>query len=326
MGRVAAAAARRPRGARAARATRASPPGAASSRRSPSGARRCSSSKTCTGPTRIFSTSSTSSSTGSRTSRSSWSLPRGPSCSTGGRAGEGASANAVTLSLVAAHRRRHGAAHRRAARPLAAAGRDAAGAARARRRQPALRRAVRADVRRARRGSGELPETVRGSSPRGSTRFYRREKSLLFDAAVLGKTFWIGALQAEDAETRLRSLQRKEFVRRERRSSVAGETSSPSRTCSSATSPMRRSRARSARTSTCARHRWIESLAGDRAEDLAEQLAHHYVAALELRRAAGAETEESRTPQHGRSSPPPSAPRGCPRTRRPKGSQRRRSR
>ena len=53
--------------------------------------RRCSSSRTCTGPTTGCSTSSTRSSTGRPTCRSSSSAPRGPSCSRAGRTGAAAS-------------------------------------------------------------------------------------------------------------------------------------------------------------------------------------------------------------------------------------------
>ena len=55
----------------------------------------------------------------------------------------------------------------------------------------------------------------------------RGEKELLQDAAVLGKVFWLGALTdgraANELDDALRTLERKEFVRRERRSSVEGE-------------------------------------------------------------------------------------------------------
>ena len=138
----------------------------------------------------------------------------------------------------------------------------------------------------------ELPETVQGIIAARLDSLLPEEKSLLFDAAVLGKTFWIGALQADDAEARLRALQRKEFVRRERRSSVAGETEFAFthllvRDVAYGQIPRAERADKHVRAA-----RWIESLAGDRAEDLAEQLAHHYVAALELRRAAGADAAE----------------------------------
>ena len=153
---------------RRARARR-SPPGGASSRRWRSSARSCSSSRICTGPTTSCSTSSTSSSTGSTgvpllvvcTARPEL-LERRP-------AGAAASATRSTVSLSPLDERRHGAARRGAARPGAAAGGDASGAARARRRQPALRRAVRAHARGTRRGHRACRRRCRGSSRRGST-------------------------------------------------------------------------------------------------------------------------------------------------------------
>jgi hypothetical protein len=56
------------------------------------------------------------------------------------------------------------------------------------------------------------------------------EKTLLQDASVLGKVFWLGAaaeiggVERYVAEEALHRLERKEFVRRERRPSVAGES------------------------------------------------------------------------------------------------------
>jgi class 3 adenylate cyclase/tetratricopeptide (TPR) repeat protein len=135
--------------------------------------------------------------------------------------------------------------------------------------------------------AGELPETVQGIIAARLDALPAKEKRLLLDAAVFGKTFWVGALHFEDAEARLHALQRKEFVRRERRSSVAGEaeylfTHLLVRDVAYAQIP----RAERAEKHVLAA-RWIESLAGDRSEDLAELLAHHYLAALELTRASG---------------------------------------
>src|SRR5207237_703431 len=53
------------------------------------------------------------------------------------------------------------------------------------------------------------------------------EKALLQEAAVIGKLFWLAAVADRDrrqAEERLHALERKEFVQRARRSSIAGET------------------------------------------------------------------------------------------------------
>ena len=64
--------------------------------------------------------------------------------------------------------------------------------------------------------------------------------------------------------------------------------------CSCATSRTARSRAATVPISMFAQPQWIESLGADRTEDRAEMLAHHYVAALELTRAAGATRQRSR--------------------------------
>jgi tetratricopeptide (TPR) repeat protein len=117
------------------------------------------------------------------------------------------------------------------------------------------------------------------------------EKQLLQHAAVLGKVFWLGAartvagLDGAEAELRLHALERKEFVRRERRSSVGGEDEYAFRHL------LVRDVAygQIPRGERADRHEraagWIESLG--RAEDHAEMLAHHYLEALRLRRAAG---------------------------------------
>ena len=91
--------------------------------------------------------------------------------------------------------------------------------------------------------------TCRSRRSAGPDRGTRRllpaeEKALLQDAAVMGKVFWSGALPstARFCE-RLHALERKEFIRRERRSSVTGQESSPFATRSFATSRMGRSHA-----------------------------------------------------------------------------------
>src|SRR6476619_1868293 len=119
------------------------------------------------------------------------------------------------------------------------------------------------------------------------------EKDLLHTAAVHGKVFWSDALaSAVDVEPwrlseLLRSLERKEFVRREHRSAVAGATQHAfvhALVRDAAYNQLPRS-ARAERHLAAAE--WIESLPDDRAEDRAETLAHHYLTAIELRRAAG---------------------------------------
>ena len=118
-------------------------------------------------------------------------------------------------------------------------------------------------------------------------------KSLLADAAVVGKVFWAGALAAMGRRDHnavidmLRDLSRKELVRPARRSSMHGEAEYAfwhilTRDVTYAQLP---------RASRAARHvtaaAWIESRTTERVEDMADVLAHHYATALELARAAG---------------------------------------
>jgi class 3 adenylate cyclase/tetratricopeptide (TPR) repeat protein len=118
-------------------------------------------------------------------------------------------------------------------------------------------------------------------------------KSMLADAAVVGKVFWAGAVAAmgerdpADVTDALRELSRKELVRPARRSSIEGESEHAfwhvlTRDVAYNQLP---------RASRAARHvaaaAWIESKAPDRVEDLADMLAYHYLTALELARAAG---------------------------------------
>jgi tetratricopeptide (TPR) repeat protein len=112
---------------------------------------------------------------------------------------------------------------------------------------------------------------------------------------VIGKVFWPGALEGAD-ERVLHALERKEFTRRDRRSSIAGETQyaflhALVRDVAYGQMP---------RSERVEKHRraaeWLSSLAGDRTEDLAEMLAHHYHEALSLARAAGLDTTALHAP------------------------------
>jgi class 3 adenylate cyclase/tetratricopeptide (TPR) repeat protein len=137
-----------------------------------------------------------------------------------------------------------------------------------------------------------LPETVQGIVAARLDALSPEEKSLVQDAAVIGKVFWSGALAAMNGlerltvEATLHGLERKEFVRRERRSSVASETEFAFRHV------LVRDVAygQIPRALRADKHRlaaeWIESLSADR-EDRAEMLAHHYARALEFARASG---------------------------------------
>jgi len=147
--------------------------------------------------------------------------------------------------------------------------------------------------------SGEhLPETVQGIIAARLDALPAAEKLLIQDAAVIGKVFWSGALAAIGGAPRwtveeaLHALERKEFVRRERRSSVASEGEfafrhALVRDVAYAQIP-RAGRAENHRLAA----EWIESLGADRSEDRAEMLAHHYGASLEFARASGQKTSE----------------------------------
>ena len=120
----------------------------------------------------------------------------------------------------------------------------------------------------------------------------RAEKALIQDAAVVGKVFWRGALvdarrSRDDVDDALRVLERKEFVRRERRSSVEGDEQYAFRHVlvrDVAYAQIPRA-ARAERHERAAE--WIESRV--RPEDSAELLAHHYSSALGYARTVGAD-------------------------------------
>jgi class 3 adenylate cyclase/tetratricopeptide (TPR) repeat protein len=149
-------------------------------------------------------------------------------------------------------------------------------------------------------GEDELPvpESVQGLIAARLDLLPDREKSLLQDAAVVGKVFWLGAVEAlgdgnhDSLEQLLHVLERKDFVRRARRSSVAAEREYTFRhvlvhDVAYGQIP---------RAQRGEKHRlaaeWIASLSPDRSEDRAEMLAHHYLSALELASAAGQRTAE----------------------------------
>jgi class 3 adenylate cyclase/tetratricopeptide (TPR) repeat protein len=135
-----------------------------------------------------------------------------------------------------------------------------------------------------------LPENVQGIIAARLDGLPPEEKQLLQDAAVLGKVFWVGAvcavgvLERHEVEERLHALERKEFVRRERRSSFGGEDEHAFRHVlvrDVAYNQVPRA-ARAERHERAAA--WIDALG--RSEDHAEMLAHHCLEAIRLRRAA----------------------------------------
>ena len=127
-----------------------------------------------------------------------------------------------------------------------------------------------------------LPETLQGIIAARLDGLPDSEKGLLQDAAVVGKVFWASSIgrDPDAATTSLHSLERKGFVRRQRRSSLEGESEfafahALVRDVSYGQIP-RADRAR--------RHHavaeWIDGLG--RPEDHAEMLAYHWSSALEL--------------------------------------------
>lgn len=138
-----------------------------------------------------------------------------------------------------------------------------------------------------------FPDSVHALIAARLDRLPTNTKSMLADAAVVGKVFWAGAVahmgerDLAGVTATLSELSRKELVRPARRSSIEGEAEYAfwhvlARDVAYGQIP---------RATRASRHvaaaRWIESTAPERVEDLADVLAYHYTTALELARAAG---------------------------------------
>ncbi len=146
-------------------------------------------------------------------------------------------------------------------------------------------------------GGVEAPESVQALIAARLDTLVPERKSLLQDAAVVGKVFWAGALvemggrDPGEVEVALHELTRMELVRPARNSSMHGEAEYGfwhglvADVCYG----------QIPRAGRVARHRaaaaWIQDRAGERVEDLADVLAHHYLSALELTRAAGQQAQ-----------------------------------
>jgi DNA-binding SARP family transcriptional activator len=121
------------------------------------------------------------------------------------------------------------------------------------------------------------------------------EKALVQDAAVVGETAWAGAIAAVGGRLRAavdelaRPLERKEYLRRRRRTSIEGEMeyAFPHVLVRDVAYEQIPRAERAAKHELAAE--WIESLG--RREDHAELLTHHYLRALDLARAAGNDTD-----------------------------------
>jgi predicted ATPase/class 3 adenylate cyclase len=122
-------------------------------------------------------------------------------------------------------------------------------------------------------------------------------KAILYDAAVVGKVFWSGAIVSmgertgTEVQTALHELVKKEFVKPARLSSVANEDEFSFwhvliRDVAYGQTP---------RPVRCQKHQaaaaWIEEVAGDRVRDQSELLAHHYEQALQLAEASSGNEE-----------------------------------
>ena len=137
-----------------------------------------------------------------------------------------------------------------------------------------------------------LPDTVQALIAARLDTLAPEHKTLLQDAAVFGKVFWLGALAAmasvseEEIRGGLAQLQRKELIRGARLSAVEDEVEY------TFWHALIRdvAYAQISRTGRSRRHRaaaeWIQALAGDRVADRAELIAYHFTQALVHARAA----------------------------------------
>jgi class 3 adenylate cyclase/tetratricopeptide (TPR) repeat protein len=149
-------------------------------------------------------------------------------------------------------------------------------------------------------GEGDIPvpDSVQSLIAARLDTLSPERKSLLQDAAVIGKVFWAGALaemgglDPRDVRDGLHELARKELLRPARRPSIEGEAEYAFwhlliRDVAYGQIP---------RAARAAKHRaaaaWLERIAGERVADSAELLAYHYEQALQLSRAAGVDDPE----------------------------------
>ena len=140
-----------------------------------------------------------------------------------------------------------------------------------------------------------LPESVQAIIAARLDALAPADKQVVQQAAVLGKVFWLGGVAHVAGQSRwaveesLHRLERREFIRRERSSSVATETEfafrhALVREVAYEQLPRADRAERHARAAE-----WIESLG--RPDDTAEMLAYHYQAALDYSRAVGRSIE-----------------------------------
>jgi class 3 adenylate cyclase/tetratricopeptide (TPR) repeat protein len=143
-----------------------------------------------------------------------------------------------------------------------------------------------------------VPESLRGIIASRLDSLSPEDKLLLQAGAVIGAAVWPGALSAITGRPRrwvvrrLRNLEDRAFLGRARQSSVENEPEYRFRhilirDVAYGVIPRRRRGDIHRRTAE-----WLESLSPDRAADRAEMLAHHYLCAHDLARAAGGHSAE----------------------------------
>jgi class 3 adenylate cyclase/tetratricopeptide (TPR) repeat protein len=140
-----------------------------------------------------------------------------------------------------------------------------------------------------------LPESVQGLIAARLDALSDEEKALVQEASVVGKVFWLGVVaqlggaERKAIESLLHGLERKQFVQRERRSSIEGDT----QYAFAHTLVRDVAYSQIPRADRTEKHRraaaWIESLG--RPEDYAELRAHHYLSALDVLPPGAGETE-----------------------------------
>jgi len=143
-----------------------------------------------------------------------------------------------------------------------------------------------------------LPESVQGVIGARLDTLPREQKRFVQDGSVVGRTAWVGAVCAlsghdpAGAAEVVHDLERRQLVRRSRRSSVDGEVEF------SFTHALIQDVAYSQipRTERAEKHEraaaWIQRLEHER-DDAAELIAHHYLTALQLREQIGDATPEA---------------------------------
>ena len=145
---------------------------------------------------------------------------------------------------------------------------------------------------------GEVPESVHGIIAARLDTLSADERAFVYDAAVVGRTAWVGAVCALSGPRRRRSMT---FSTAWSESSCcAGRGAHPYRVRSRSRSRMPWCRTwhtrRSAVRDRAQKHEyaagWIERSAGDR-DDRAELVAYHYMTALRLHREIGDDTDSS---------------------------------